>query len=244
MRNLLKWVLLVSPLLFALPASAQFARMSFPADGSTVVGTTTLSAHQLNTSIDSLQVGSVNFEYSVDGVTWTLIASNSSAGDGNFTGSSTFDWDVTWNTTTLASGNATPASYRVRASFILINGLIFRTLPITVVVNAPPMAVATGTISASGLALFDGTGSTVDPSDGIVSYDWDFGDGSTATGPTPSHPFSPGQYIVTLTITAGHPLSNGLGAQSTDYLQVTFSLLPPIAQIIRNLLFCTGTNVM
>ncbi|MFB6176563.1 MAG: PKD domain-containing protein [Halobaculum sp.] len=48
---------------------------------------------------------------------------------------------------------------------------------------------------------FDGTGSS-DPDGNIVSYEWDFGDGNTASGPTPSHTYSSaGSYTVTLTVT-------------------------------------------
>lgn len=59
-----------------------------------------------------------------------------------------------------------------------------------------PSAPATGqTVS------FDGTGST-DADGSIVSYEWNFGDGTTATGPTPSHAYaSPGTYSVSLTVT-------------------------------------------
>jgi len=52
---------------------------------------------------------------------------------------------------------------------------------------------------------FDGTGSTDDGA--IVQYDWDFGDGTVGTGPTPSHTYAfdglatyPATYTVTLTV--------------------------------------------
>jgi PKD repeat protein len=54
---------------------------------------------------------------------------------------------------------------------------------------------------------FDGTGSN-DPDGSIVSYAWNFGDGNTGTGPTPSHTYaSPGTFDVSLTVTddAGAP---------------------------------------
>ncbi|MCP3866782.1 MAG: PKD domain-containing protein [Gammaproteobacteria bacterium] len=49
-------------------------------------------------------------------------------------------------------------------------------------------------------AVFDGTGSTDDF--GIWSYGWDFGDGNSGTGATPTHVYSaPGTYTVALTVT-------------------------------------------
>jgi PKD repeat protein len=48
---------------------------------------------------------------------------------------------------------------------------------------------------------FDGTGSS-DPDGNIVSYDWNFGDGNTGTGPSPTHVYdATGAYFVTLTVT-------------------------------------------
>ena len=66
--------------------------------------------------------------------------------------------------------------------------------------NAAP--TASFTYSCTELSCsFDGSGSS--DSDGtIVGYAWDFGDGSSATGATPSHTFaSGGSYSVTLTVT-------------------------------------------
>ena len=48
---------------------------------------------------------------------------------------------------------------------------------------------------------FDAT-SSYDPNGSIVSYEWDFGDGSTDSGVTVTHPYvDDGTYIVTLTVT-------------------------------------------
>ena len=72
----------------------------------------------------------------------------------------------------------------------------------TVAVCAAPIPFWTYTIlppTGSGLRIqFDGSGSQ-----NAISYAWDFGDGNTATGPTPIHVYStPGLfYTVTLTVT-------------------------------------------
>ncbi len=71
-----------------------------------------------------------------------------------------------------------------------------------VVLGAPPVADANGPYTgAQDVALtFDGSGSTDDY--GIVEYEWDFGDGNTGSGITPSHTYtSAGAYTVTLTVT-------------------------------------------
>lgn len=73
---------------------------------------------------------------------------------------------------------------------------------VPVVVNLPPVADANGPYSgAVGVALmFDATAST-DADGTIVSYDWDFGDGNTGTGVTPSHSYGlAGNYTVSLTV--------------------------------------------
>jgi len=73
-----------------------------------------------------------------------------------------------------------------------------------IVVNAPPTADANGPYSGyvGDTIVFDGTASS-DSDGGIVRYDWDFGDGTTAVdaGPTPTHVYSAaGQYTVSLTV--------------------------------------------
>ena len=76
--------------------------------------------------------------------------------------------------------------------------------------NQSPVAVVSSD-STSGVAPltvnFDGSGS-YDPDGKIVSYDWDFGDGTTAWGETVSHTFNdPGVYTVTVTVTDNNDLT-------------------------------------
>ena len=71
------------------------------------------------------------------------------------------------------------------------------------ITNRAPTANAGGPYNGStGTALqFDGT-SSADPDGTIASYQWDFGDGTTGTGATPTHTFtSAGTYNIGLTVT-------------------------------------------
>lgn len=67
--------------------------------------------------------------------------------------------------------------------------------------NQPPEAII-ALPSCSGLdCSFSGSGSS-DPDGSIVGYEWDFGDGSTASGATTSHTFTAeGTHTVRLTVT-------------------------------------------
>jgi PKD repeat protein len=69
--------------------------------------------------------------------------------------------------------------------------------------NEPPVCDANGPYNGTvGVPVtFDGSGSS-DPDGTVDSYVWDFGDGSTDTGVSPSHTYvAPGNFTVTLTIT-------------------------------------------
>ena len=66
--------------------------------------------------------------------------------------------------------------------------------------NSAPGASFTSDCTDLGCS-FDGSGSS-DSDGSIASYDWDFGDGNTATGETVSHTYaSGGTYTVSLTVT-------------------------------------------
>jgi len=70
------------------------------------------------------------------------------------------------------------------------------------------------TVDEGTAVTFDGTGSTDDA--GLTSYEWSFGDGSSATGPSPSHTYADsGTYAVTLTV------EDGAGNTATDTITVT-----------------------
>jgi PKD domain/Laminin G domain len=66
--------------------------------------------------------------------------------------------------------------------------------------NDLPNAAFTSKCTAAGVCTFDASGSR-DPDGTIASYQWDFGDLTTATGQKPSHTFVPGDFLVALVIT-------------------------------------------
>ena len=89
--------------------------------------------------------------------------------------------------------------------------------------DRPPKAALAGDLTtAAGQSLkFDGTKST-DPDADPLTYAWDFGDGTTATGPTPSHTYSSvGTFLVQLTV------SDPFGGRSTATLHVGVSDTAP-----------------
>ncbi len=99
-------------------------------------------------------------------------------------------------------------------------------ITITANANQAPTAVASSDVVSGKTPLtvsFSGSAST-DPDNAITTYGWDFGDGNTGTGETPSHTFaSSGSYTVTLTVT------DALGA--TDQTTLTIVVADNVAPV-------------
>lgn len=91
--------------------------------------------------------------------------------------------------------------------------------------NQPPVANAGGPYNApSGTAIQFSGNSSHDPDGTIVSYEWNFGNGGTASDASPSHAYSlPGNYNAVLTVT------DNSGATSTGSATVTIANRPPQA---------------
>src|SRR5207244_1326491 len=82
-----------------------------------------------------------------------------------------------------------------------------------------------GTILTAVSVSFDGTAS-FDPDGTIVGYSWDFGDGSTGSGATPSHSYSvAGIYTAKLNVT------DNSGSTSVSIQAVTITDRPPVVTI-------------
>ncbi|WP_423744364.1 PKD domain-containing protein (plasmid) [Haladaptatus sp. SPP-AMP-3] len=104
------------------------------------------------------------------------------------------------------------------------------TLVVTVNDVTPPTADAGSnrTVEQDAPVSFDASGST--DNDGIVSYEWTFGDDTTATGTNVSHVYpDPGKYTVTLTV------ADEAGNLDTDSMRVTVTdVTPPTADVGTN----------
>lgn len=93
---------------------------------------------------------------------------------------------------------------------------------------------ASFTQTCTGLSCdFDASGSSA-PGGTITSYAWQFGDGGTGTGVSPSHAYpSSGNYLVTLTVTT----AAGLTGSTTRQINVQRINQPPTASFTAS---CTG----
>lgn len=103
-------------------------------------------------------------------------------------------------------------------------------------VNAPPTASFTDACTDLTCA-FDGSASS-DSDGSVASHSWDFGDGSTATGATPSHTYATGGgYTVKLTVTD----NDGATSSTSRSVTVTASGTDPAPSKIS--LRATGSKV-
>ncbi|WP_282144205.1 PKD domain-containing protein [Cellulophaga baltica] len=134
--------------------------------------------------------------------------------------SHTFTTAGTYDVTLTVTDDGTPA-------------LSSSEVTLTITVNAPanqaPTAVATSDIitgEASLAVQFTGDTSTDPDAGDVLTYAWDFGDGTTATTANPSHTFTTvGTYDVTLTVT-----DNGTPALSSSEATITITVDAPANQ--------------
>ncbi len=147
-----------------------------------------------------------------------LVVNFTGSGSTDDTGIESYLWDFMDGTTSTEADPThtfiNPGNYDVLLTVEDAEGLT-GTATITITVTTPdgneaPVAIAVAN-PVSGVAplevFFDGSGSTDDI--GIVSYAWDFMDGTTSNEINPVHTFmNLGIYEVSLTVTDGEGLSN------------------------------------
>lgn len=186
-------------------------------DGQPVSATRSVEAVTGLPSVD-FSASSTAYEVAVD-------ASASTDADGTIT---SYAWDfgdgaqatgVTASHTYAAAG-----TYTVMLTVTDNDGLQVSTTRQVVVSLAAPVASFTSTSSRLS-AAFDASASS-DADGTVVSYAWDFGDGTTGTGRTASHVYATGgTRTVTLTVTDND------GLHGTTSSAVTVGLAAPIARI-------------
>jgi PKD repeat protein len=222
-------------------AAPTSANHTFGTPGLYSVSLTLVDTHgNLATSTHGVQVGSSpTATFTLPGgaapvgvpVSFNAAGSSDSNGGGSI---GSYAWDFgdgkSGSGTTPSHAYAKPGTYTVTLTVTDNYGL---TSLVThqVVVVAPPTAAFTSQSPTGrvGAAIgFSAAGSS-DPNSGgsISSYAWDFGDGKSGSGTTPSHAYAkPGTYTVSLTVTDNY----GLTSQSISH-QIKV-LTPPSADFI------------
>ncbi|MCX6551689.1 MAG: PKD domain-containing protein [Acidobacteria bacterium] len=141
-----------------------------------------------------------------------------------------YDWD--FGSGTPQSGVTVSKAYDVAATYTItlvvtddagMRGTTSKTLTVSAGASTTPTASFTfsPTLPTAGQTVFFNGSASTSPA-GIASYAWDFGDGSTGTGVTPSHSFATAAtYVVRLTIT------DNSGRTATTTSNVTVSSVSP-----------------
>lgn len=85
----------------------------------------------------------------------------------------------------------------IKKTLAILLTVLFVTSVTVASVSAQPTAKATGSITGKTVRFYS-TGSTGDS----LTYDWDFGDGTSSTQPNPTHVYKENRlYTITLTVT-------------------------------------------
>lgn len=151
---------------------------------------------------------------------------------GYFDGSDadTSTWDFAWTGTALRSASTATALTQYPAP--------------TTTPNASPVASFTAT-SANLTVNVDASASD-DPEDAALTYSWDFGDGSTATGVTASRTYAAdGTYTITLTVSDGTNVAVATKTAAVSLTQDTDPVEPvpedlPISELAADVVTFMG----
>ena len=168
------------------------------------------------------------FVYYVDFLNVIVDASASSDPDGAI---ASYAWN--WGDGTNGSGitathaYATPGNYTITLTMTDIFGGTYSISKVVTVTQRlePPVAMFVVTVIYFTVAV-DGSASYDRDGGPIVAYDWDFGDGSSATGMTATHTYAAaGTHQITLTVTD----NDGLTGSMTRQLHWGTQPFPPVA---------------
>jgi len=171
---------------------------------------------------------SATFTHNCDDATCTFDARDSFDSDGEIV---SYEWsfgDGSTNTgSTTSHTYAASGVYTVRLTVTDDDGAQSTAdRQVDVTVNQRPFASIEASCFEQGCD-FNGTGSS-DADGQIVSYDWEFGDGQTGSGPSVTHAYAEsGTYTVQLTVT-----DDG-GAQGVTSQQVTVTA-PPLRRLVAS----------
>ncbi|MCW2527025.1 MAG: hypothetical protein JWM76_1885 [Pseudonocardiales bacterium] len=140
------------------------------------------------------------FTTAVTGLSVTVNGSSSTDPDGTI---AAYAWNFGDGSTgigaTTAHAYAAGGSYTVTLT-VTDNGGATAVTTRSVVINKPPVAAFTSTVTQLSVAFNGAT--SVDPDGTIAAFAWKFGDGTTGTGVAPTHVYAgAGTYAVTLTVT-------------------------------------------
>ena len=152
-----------------------------------------------------------SFSESCSGATCSFDAAASSDPDGSI---ASYAWDF-GDSTSPGTGVTANHVYAVSGTYtvsltVTDNRGATTTTTRQVQVQVPNLTpTANFTSSCAGLTCtFDGTSSS-DPDGALQSFEWTFGDGATATGPTAEHSYDEaGSYTVSLTVTDDDDVTN------------------------------------
>jgi PKD repeat protein len=191
---------------YALPGSYIATLTVTDNQGATGVVTHSLTAIAPNVAPTAL------FTSNTNELTTTFDASTSNDSDGSI---ASWAWDFGDGTT--GTGATASHTYATGGTFAVVltvtdNEGATGTVTHSVVAVAPNQAptAAFSTSAANLVASFDASNSS-DPDGTVASYNWDFGDGSTGTGKTPSHTYgAAGSFVVALTVTDDRGATNSV----------------------------------
>ena len=123
-----------------------------------------------------------------------------------------------WSLTVAGADPASPAN----------SGKATKTIQLQDRIPVSTFTFTSGLILTSSTVSFDGT-TSYDPDGTIVGYAWDFGDGSTGSGATPTHSYSlAGTYSVKLNVT------DNSGSTQVSTQSVTITDRPPTITLTQS----------